>query len=331
MKHFRRNIVLLTVSIVVLTAVSTILFSNGLWAQGVLAAIVLGVAAAGLAVLVRKLIRVMSTFVRALEMKDSSMRFDVGQDDRELRAMSESINRISELYMSNSQELETKKLYYDRILRIMTHEMRNSITPVISLSTDMLDHKDRYMADENYAEAVGVIREQSMGIKRFLDSYYELTHLPKPEKENVMASEFFDNIAKIFRFEAKERGMDPEILNMSVPADMILNIDKSLMHQVFVNIIRNALDAVSGRSDAKVDILVSISEGVPYMTIEDNGPGLPAKVEEDIFQPFMTTKPGGSGIGLFLSRQIVRLHGGELRISNLSKGGVRVSIMLPEG
>lgn len=323
MRHFRLNFVLLLIAVIAASSLSAYLFITGKTAPGILSLILMASAASALISLTKKLTQLMSTFVSALEMNDVTMTFDIGSDDPELRGMSRAMNNIVELYRTNTRQLETGKLYYDRILRIMTHEMRNSITPVIAVASDMEKHPEKYDS-ENLAEAISVIRSQSEGIKHFLDAYYQMTHVPVPEKSRVDAMTYFGRIKTMADIEATERCLPENVCEFIVPKDMIIEIDTSLMSQALINIIRNALDAVAGVATPSVRITVSSSDGVPYISIEDNGPGISPEIADNLFQPFISTKPGGSGVGLYLSRQIVRQHGGELRLTGNSRGATAI-------
>lgn len=269
--------------------------------------------------LTRKAIGLTSTFVAALENNDRTIRFDVECDDREIKEMSGAMNRIMSIYHGNQMELETRKLYYDRILRIITHEMRNSITPVIALANDYAAYPQKY-DKEMLSEIMGVIGMQSDSIKKFLDSYYNLTHLPELRKENVNVADFCNRISTLTNLEEQNRGFADDVCHYSVPVDMKINMDPNLMTQALMNLIRNALDAVVEVDNPRIDISVSISDGLPFIAIKDNGCGLPDAVKANLFQPFITTKQRGSGIGLSLSRQIARLHDGDLTLSSSGSG-----------
>ena len=189
MKRFRINVALLLAGIILSASLAACLFACGLWPQGCLTLIAVAVCTATLIHLQSKLIGTMSAFVKALEMNDTTMRVEAG-GDRELQAMSDSMNRISELYHENMRELQTSKLYYDRVLKIMTHEMRNGITPIAAISADMQTHPERYQG-KAFAEASGLMHSQAEGIRRFLDAYFNLTHLPEPALVEVRAGNYF--------------------------------------------------------------------------------------------------------------------------------------------
>lgn len=306
-------------------AISTWLFLKGYWAPGCLMLISVFGCIAILINLQSKLISTMSAFVKALEMNDTTMRVSAGGDS-ELQVMSNSMNRISELYRGNMRELQTRKLYYDRVLKIMTHEMRNGITPIAAISADMQAHLERYQG-KAYVEATTLLSSQAEGIRRFLDSYYNLTHLPDPKPEEIRAGEYFRSLKKIFNAELERRGLQQEIVSYTVPADMTLTIDASLMNQVMINLFRNALDALP-EEGGSVNVVLSVSDSRPYLTVTDNGCGIPQNVMDSLFTPFFTTKPQGSGVGLAICRQIILKHGGEIRMQSQPGKGTIVSITL---
>ena len=237
--------------------------------------------------------------------------------DGELKKMYEDMNLIMQKYGQSQMELETKRMYYDRILRIMTHELRNSITPIISLSEDMLQ---REYAPEDSQEAIAVINEQCTSIKTFLDSYYELTHLPKPEVKVVDVKSMLQHVERLY----------PDLgISIQCAQGLSLQCDENQIKQILINLVKNALEAMGSEKVKElkceevpaVMITASAPEGTSRITVSDHGPGIPADKREEIFLPFYTSKTGGSGIGLALSRQIMNLHKGSLTCSSNESGG----------
>lgn len=326
MKHFRLNFILCVAGVVFFIALATLCFADGRYALAILSLIPAVISVILLWLLVQRLIRSMSDFMDALDMNDTTIRFAESHDP-DINRMSNTMRRIMAVYSSSRLELETRKLYYDRILRIMTHEMRNAITPIVSLSADMKRNPDRYKG-ENLNEAVSLISDESQSIRRFLDSYYELTHLPKPQIETIDVMEFFTGIRKAFAIYLTDNGLDPDIMDYTIPVDMRLRADRDLLGRLVTNVLRNAVQAVAGVPEPHIHVDVSVSEGRPYISIEDNGCGIPAEMMPNLFQPFFTTKPDGSGIGLCLSRQIARLHGGDFTISSTPAHGTKALITL---
>lgn len=234
-------------------------------------------------------------FLSSILNKDMSSRFPQTRD-KELQQMYRNMNYIMHTYSQNVTDLETKKIYYDRILRIMTHELRNSLTPIISVSEDML--YNAYSSEETQ-EAVQVIHGQCMSIKLFLDSYHELTHLRKPILTAVSVPQMLGHVQQLY----------PDFsLTIQCADAMTLQCDESLIRQILVNLVKNAREA----SATAVTITATAPNGIPRITVADNGTGIPEELREEIFLPFYTSKESGSGIGLALSRQIMNLHGGTL-------------------
>lgn len=247
-------------------------------------------------------------FLNSLLCKDYMIHFPPTKD-AELETMYENMNRIIAQYRGSLMDIEYKQQYYNRLLRIMTHELRNSITPVITLSSDMLKHPENYTPDKLH-RGMEVIHGQCVSVKTFLDSYHQLTHLPDPKKTVIEMDKFFGRMQTL---------MSHPSVRFSWGEGMTLVADESLLTLVLTNLIKNAREATEGIPDADIRVVATDSGGSPYIMVSDNGPGIPDEICEEIFLPFYTTKQEGTGIGLCLSRQIMRLHGGDLKLS-LSRG-----------
>lgn len=326
MRHFRLNFILCLLGIVAFTILSTLGFRAGYYAPSILLTLPAVVSLILLCRLVWRLIHSMAGFVDALEMNDTTVRF-AGSDDPDIDRMAQTMRRIMDIYTSSRLEMETRKLYYDRILRIMTHEMRNAIAPIVSLSADMERNPDRYRG-RNYMEAVSLISGESRGISRFLESYYELTHLPSPHIVTVDVKDFFTDIRRSFDMVLAEYNLASDVIVYTVPVGMTIQADRNLLGRLVTNVLRNAVQAVASVPAPHIGVEVSVSDGQPYIRISDNGCGIPEDVMCNLFQPFFTTKPGGSGIGLYLSRQIARLHGGDVVISSSPSRGTAALITI---
>lgn len=231
--------------------------------------------------------------------------------DANLEVMYENMNRIIAQYRDSLLDIEYKQHYYNRLLRIMTHELRNSITPVITLSSDMLKRPENYNSEKLH-RGMEVIHGQCVSVKSFLDSYHELTHLPEPQRTVIEMDKFFGAMQELLG--------DPSV-HFQWAEGMTLMADESMLSSVLTNLIRNAREATAGIADACVRVLATNSGGSPYIQVSDNGPGVPDNIREEIFLPFYTTKQEGTGIGLCLSRQIMRLHGGDLKLSVSNEQG----------
>ncbi|MCM1029561.1 MAG: HAMP domain-containing histidine kinase [Pseudoflavonifractor sp.] len=334
MRRFGLNWWMLLVGELVSAVVAAVAFASGRVAEAIIMVIVCGGLVCALWAMVMRLARVMAMFASALEMADSSMRFDFDGGVAALRDMSRSMNRLSERFSRNARDLETSKLYYDRILRVMTHEMRNAVTPVMSLAEDMRTHREKY-DDEASAEALEVIMAQCAGIRRFIDAYYQLTHLPEPQVRMVDCKGFLERMRKLGMMTAKSMGMPEECLDVAMAEGMTMTADLDLLSQALGNIIKNALEAVKGRVSPQVRVVATRAAAGVAFTVEDNGPGFPEAADghlsyDNLFLPFNSSKPGGSGIGLCVGRQIARLHGGDLRVLATGSNGSILLLSIPD-
>jgi two-component system nitrogen regulation sensor histidine kinase NtrY len=219
-------------------------------------------------------------------------------------------------------ELEEKEMdAWQNLIRVLTHEIMNSITPISSLAStanDMLSSGpatgERRISPEvldDVREAVGTIERRSQGLLRFVDAYRHLTHIPQPIFRQCLVGELFSRVHSLMQAQLAEAhirftiGIDPERLEVSADPDLI--------EQVLINLIRNAIQSMSGQEVKKLALSARVDEtGHVWIEVSDNGPGIPREIQERIFIPFFTTKEDGSGIGLSLSRQIMRLHGGTI-------------------
>lgn len=256
-------------------------------------------------------------FVKSLLSHNYTMHFPQTGDSK-LDEMYNGMNRITTQFRENMADLEYKQLYYDRLLRIMTHELRNSITPVISLSSDILKHAEKYTPDE-MQESMEVIHDQCVSVNAFLDSYRQLTHLPAPEKKEVEVEKLFSQLQKLLAHPS---------LHFTWGNGMKITADADQLTLVLTNLIKNAREATEGLPDACIHIVASEADGSPYIAVSDNGPGIPEEMAEEVFLPFYTTKQSGTGIGLCLSRQIMRLHGGDLKLMPQHGHGATFMVML---
>lgn len=219
-------------------------------------------------------------------------------------------------------ELEEKEMEaWQNLIRVLTHEIMNSITPISSLAStanDMLSPGpaagERQISPEildDIREAVGTIERRSQGLLRFVDAYRHLTHIPQPMFRQCMIGELFSRVHSLMQSQLAEArvmlttGVDPEGLEVSA--------DQDLIEQVLINLIRNAIQSMLRQDVKELALSGRVDEtGHVWIEVADNGPGIPREIQERIFIPFFTTKEDGSGIGLSLSRQIMRLHGGTI-------------------
>lgn len=270
--------------------------------------------------LINRTNRQISLFFDSLRNKDFSQHFPEEAENSFLKRMYGEMNRITQLLSENSRDIEEKKLYYESILRVLTHEIRNSVTPITSLSADLLNYSDSY-TKEQLKEGLEVINSQARSLNTFLDSYHRLTHLPDPDKQKISVSSLFLKLERLLAAEPDSRK-----IHYNCDTDLIIHADPNLIILALINLIRNAMQATTNMKDGEIKVEATIIRGHVQIRIADNGPGIPIDKLSSIFIPFYSTKEGGSGIGIPLSQRIMQMHGGELNV--ISEPGIETVFTL---
>ncbi len=225
-----------------------------------------------------------------------------------------------------SRELrEEERIAWQRLVRVFGHELNNSLAPIKSIAGSLcsLLKQDPPPEDLNddLSRGLGVVAARAESLDRFLGSYARLTRLPKPQKKET---ELAPLIERVTRLETRLAVQIETLTNTK------LMIDADQIEQVLINLLRNAVDAVHETDEPNVRIGWAQKDDSIQLWITDNGPGLANT--SNLFVPFFTTKPHGSGIGLALSRQIIDAHDGTLDLRNqVDSQGCVASIRLPAG
>jgi PAS domain S-box-containing protein len=218
---------------------------------------------------------------------------------------------------------EEEKLAWQRIVRVLSHEINNSLTPIKSLAHSLRRIIDRAPSFERRFEVVQgltLIEERSGALGRFLRAYAQLARLPKPQRRQIHVAPL---VARIVELEKRL----PVALRAPGTADVPLTADQDQVEQALINIVRNAVDA-SLETGGGVGVAWRKAGAFVEIQVEDEGRGLPDTA--NLFVPFFTTKPNGSGIGLALSRQIAEAHGGTITLENRAdRSGCRATLRLP--
>jgi len=225
-------------------------------------------------------------------------------------------------------ELEEKEMEaWQNLIRVLTHEIMNSVTPIASLAStanDLLmqipeDREDSkktpLTAIDDVSSAVQTIERRSQGLLRFVDSYRKLTRLPKPNFQIFPISELFERVQQLMQSQISERGIDFQ--TRVDPESLELTADPEMIEQVLINLLMNAIQASARKHKPRIRLTASMDDrGRTVIRVTDNGPGITDEAMEKIFIPFFTTKKEGSGIGLSLARQIIRLHRGSISVQS---------------
>jgi two-component system, NtrC family, nitrogen regulation sensor histidine kinase NtrY len=238
-----------------------------------------------------------------------------------------------------NSEIEQKEIEaWHKLIRILTHEIMNSVTPISSLTETM----QGMLQDKNGAQktihdldaetisdirfSLNTIHKRTDGLLHFVENYRKLTKVPKPVIEKVHVKPFLESIYNLMSNEFRQKKIE---FHMTVDSDLYLNMDPTLMEQVVINLITNSIHAVGGRATPRIELRTNVINNQPVISITDNGKGIPPKEVNEIFVPFFTTKKDGSGIGLSLSKQIMSLHNGSIKLQSQENAGTTFFLYFP--
>ncbi len=224
------------------------------------------------------------------------------------------------------QELDEKEMEsWQKLIRVLTHEIMNSITPISSLSStikqlmqDIIESLEAQHVEADDTEslkevehALQTIHKRTDGLLHFVNTYRNLTKIPTPHFTIFKVAHLLNNIKELHEKEIKENGIQCDVI--IEPESLELSADEHLIEQVLINLVKNAIHALENIKNPRLEIKAFLNRrGRITIQVTDNGKGILPDVLDKIFIPFFTTKPQGSGIGLSLSRQIMRLHGGSI-------------------
>ncbi|MEM6843143.1 MAG: ATP-binding protein [Bacteroidota bacterium] len=232
------------------------------------------------------------------------------------------------------RELEEQELAsWQKLIRVLTHEIMNSVIPIANLSRmvrqtllqtqqatslqlQTLSKED----SQDLLESLQVIEERSQGLASFVKAYRSITQVAQPHFREVKIAELAQRVHSLFAPNLEKQGI--QWTQAITPATLTLTLDLELIEQVLINVVKNAIEALNEVTTPRITLhAYCTDENEGIIEITDNGPGIRPEVTEQIFVPFFTTKSGGSGIGLSLSQQIMRLHQGIISVRSTSGEG----------
>ena len=225
-------------------------------------------------------------------------------------------------------ELDEKEIdSWMKLIRVLMHEIMNSITPITSLSeslSNIFSSEGKPISPGHVnaktiaitLQGLNVIKEQGNGLMSFVESYRKLTRVPEPVKKLFKVSELMRRVQVLYN-SLEMSGSSDLSISLANP-ELEIFADQNLISQVLINLLKNALEANENNADTKITIVVSdCLNNHPEICVIDNGSGITAENLDEIFVPFFTTRQNGSGIGLSISRQIMKVHGGNLKVKSL--------------
>jgi len=230
---------------------------------------------------------------------------------------------------------ETEAQAWQKILRVMTHEIMNSVGPIASLADTI---KGRLPQPDGLPEPIieqlkdvelglDTIQKRSLGLLRFADIYRNFNQISQPQLITFAVLDLLEDIYQLMEPSLERKQVEMEVV-LKDPK-LQLEADKNLIEQVLINLIINAIEAVRERPAPLVQLSGYRHDGRIILEVADNGTGIPPDILEKIFVPFFSTKASGSGIGLSLSRQIMLLHKGNIQVRSTEGKGTAFLLTFP--
>ena len=245
--------------------------------------------------------------------------------------------RFKLISAKNIQDEMDKKEHesYQKLISVLTHEIMNSVSPILSLTSTLHDklksEKTQQTIELDYLDkGLNVIVDRSKNLLNFTHEYRKLTKIPNPIKKTIDSKNLIDKLSRLL-----EKDLKANNIKFKTEIDYygeFIYADETLMEQALINIYKNSIEAFNTSKTNKL-IETSIFQTDPgeiCIKIEDNGTGIPGKILPNIFIPFYTSKENGSGIGLSLCKQIVKLHGGKITVLSEPEKFTTINIYLPE-
>lgn len=257
----------------------------------------------------------------------------------ELKFESNAIKLVS--FQNITNELDKKELdSWQRLIRVLTHEIMNSISPITSLTSVISGYfknkeNENLVLPENINHQIisktltglDTIEETGKGLLDFVDKYRSLTSLPEPKLSKFTIDSLFLKCKLLMESTISNH---VKIIGSLDPEDIALIADYAQVEQILINLIKNAGEALSGKKNGTIHLKAFYSEEGTIIQVEDNGIGISEAIIEDIFVPFYTTKKDGSGIGLSLSKQIMQNHNGTISVNSTQGKGAKFTLQFPD-
>lgn len=244
--------------------------------------------------------------------------------------------RLISLQDIQSELDATQAQAWEELVRVLTHEIMNSITPVTSLAKTAVEFVDDVVQKDKAGEALGedledlrdaitTVARRSDSLTQFVDSYRQISRMAPPEKTRVRLGDLFESAGKLAKAEWPNSHAEFKI--EVIPSELDVYADRDLLEPVLLNLLRNAWQSTVNVEKPKIDLQGRLNKrSNVVIEISDNGPGVPDAIAKKVFVPFFTTKESGSGVGLALARQVMIAHGGFIRLSRNESGGATFSL-----
>ena len=233
----------------------------------------------------------------------TSSKATIGKKEVEVVAFNDITSNIS----------ESEQESWAKLIRVLTHEIMNTVTPIASLS-EALQQFDN--VEDQVRSGLETIAQSSRGLIKFVDTYRTLTRVATPVKKAVLVRDLVERVISLTQEQAQNRGV--ALIFEEKSEDIILYADEGQIIQILINIVKNALEADA--TIIKIIAEINLSEQI-VIEVHNNGTPISKESREELFVPFFTTKQEGTGIGLSLSNQIMRLHNGSINLTKSDNAG----------
>ena len=249
--------------------------------------------------------------IQAKERRQLHLQTDKGEVDLSIACVRTELDRkVVRILIMNDihNELDEKELdSWIKLTRVLTHEIMNSMAPISSISDTFMQRED--VKDSEIYDGIRAIHETSTGLISFVDSYRKFSALQQPQPEPFFIQEIMKQVSSL--------NLVPEHINLNIqvePNDLMLYADSNLIRQLLINLLKNAVQAIGNHQGRILVHAYADKNEHVFINVSNNGPAISSELARQIFVPFFTTKQDGSGIGLSLARQIMKLSGGTITL-----------------
>ena len=249
--------------------------------------------------------------IQAKERRQLHLQTDKGEVDLSIACVRTELDRkVVRILIMNDihNELDEKELdSWIKLTRVLTHEIMNSMAPISSISDTFMQRED--VKDSEIYDGIRAIHETSTGLISFVDSYRKFSALQQPQPEPFYVQEIMKQVSSL--------NLVPEHINLNIqvePNDLMLYADSNLIRQLLINLLKNAVQAIGNHQGRILVHAYADKNEHVFINVSNNGPAISSELARQIFVPFFTTKQDGSGIGLSLARQIMKLSGGTITL-----------------
>lgn len=313
--------ILKIISIVILSLTGAWLYTTKLYFSASIMFVAIIVLAISIYYDRKKLFRRVEQLISSIQYEDFSTHFVINDKKDELSQLSNDMNEALEAFRSRSADAmigETEAKAWQKLISVLTHEIMNSITPIISLSETLSEQPDiAEPNEEDYKimlQAMETIHRRSEGLLIFIENYRKLTRLPQPMMHPFALKSLFVPIQQLLA------SNNINFTYSIYPEQLVLNADKGMVEQVLINILKNAHEACLNQHNPKIELKANKVGNEIHISVSDNGQGILPEAIEKVFIPFYSTKSDGSGIGLSICQQIMVRHKGKLLVHSDDRG-----------